>query len=303
MAVILTNEQEIQAPAPGARRYGLFTAASTGTLDPRWAATGVQFVAEDCGMGVLPYDPTCAPPHDTKVFTPDGTVVDAAPYWLYATYQCGTVGTTPADVQRRVQKRYQAGVQNAVEAVVWDGGGLTGNPALTTAGATVVTPDAPGAGAAVSALENAFFQAHGYNGVIHVNTRAQGAVQYAGQVTTAGGAGRMVTPLGNAWSFGAGYDVTGPAGVAPEAGFVWAFITPQVYLWSTEVQTPEPTRTLDLLHNQWMGLAETVYMHAWVCDTVMAVQVPVAAPATTTAPAVPVPDVPGDVGELVTEEV
>jgi len=36
-----------------------------------------------------------------------------------------------------------------------------------------------------------------------------------------------------------------------------------------------------------MALAETVYAHFWVCDTVFAVQIPIAAPAVATAPAVP----------------
>src|SRR5688572_20702469 len=254
MARILTNYEEITAPAPPARRYGLLTAAaSVGTLDGRGVSSGYQFEAPDCGMSVVPYDPTCAPPHAEKEF-PEGTeYVEADPYWLVATYKCGTVGTTQADVRRRVQARYRAGVQNQLEAVVWDGGGLAITPTLTGAGASVVTPLAPGAGAAVSALENAFYGAHGY-----------------------------------VWSFGAGYDITGPADVAPAAGFVWAFMTPAVHLWSTSVDQPDPAATLDRTLNQWYGLAETVWMHRWLCDTVFAVQIPVAAPAVATAPAVPV---------------
>lgn len=291
MAVIVTNnEQEIGAPAPPARRYGLLTAAaSLGTLSAEGVRSGIQFPAEDCGMSVVGYDPTCAPPHATKTFTQGTPFVDSKPYWLIASYQCGRIGTTEEDVRRRVTKRYQAGVQQRLESVVWDGGGLTSiDPTLTGAGATVVTPTAaPGAGAAISALEEAFYDAHGYVGTIHVNTRAQAAVQYAQMVTSSGGAGQLKTPLGSVWSFGSGYDITGPAGVAPAAGFVWAFMTPAVHLWATSVDQPDPLATLDRVNNQWMALAETVWAHAWLCDTVFAVQVPIAAPAVATAPAVP----------------
>ncbi len=286
MAVIISNEQEIDAPQPGQRRYGIFDASVSGTLDERMAASGLQFIAPDCGISVVPYTPVCEGTQPTKAFAPGIGTVDAKPYWLLASYQCGTVGTTADQVRNRVARRYNAGAQHAVENVIWNGGGGA-DPVLTTAGATIVTPSAPGAGAAVSALEEAFFDAHGYNGVIHVNTRAFGAVSYAEQADRQGSAGVFRTPLGNAWSFGAGYGITGPAGVAPAAGFVWAFITPQTYLWSTPVSQPDPVQTLDRSLNQWMALAETVYAHFWVCDTVFAVQIPIAAPAVATAPAVP----------------
>lgn len=288
MAVIILNGAEIPTPAPGLRRYGVFDAAVTGQLDNRYVSSGIQFYPEDCGVGVLTYDPTCAPPHAAKTFDDTGVeFVEANPYWLYASYQCGTVGTSAEDVRRRVQKRYNGGAQHAVESTMWTGGGLTGVPALTTAGATPITPAAPGAGAAVAAAEQAFWDLHGYAGVLHVNTQAYAALAYSQMMTRSGGAGVYRTPLGTALSLGAGYGVTGPAGVAPAAGFVWAFITPQTYVWSTGVQQPDPIQTLDRLSNQWLGLAETVYLHAWVCGDVVAVQIPVAAPAVATVPEVP----------------
>jgi hypothetical protein len=289
MATILGNPQEIQAPSPGTRRYGIFNAAvRPGEASDRVIASGITFPAEDCGMAVVPYDPTCAAPHPEKDFEPGTAFVESAPYWLLTTYQCGTVGTSAADVQRRVRRRYDAGAQWAVEQMIWTGGGITGVPNLSaTAPANVVVPTAPGAGAAIAALEQTFHDQHGYTGVIHMNTAGYAAAQYAGLATPQGGAGVLRTPLGNAWSFGSGYGITGPAGVAPAAGFVWAFITPQVYLWETAVNQPDPVQTLDRTFNQWMAVAESVWAHAWACNTVYAVQVPVAAPAVATAPAVP----------------
>lgn len=288
MAVILSNPQEIQAPAPPARRRGLFDAAvMPGAAPSAVVAAGLTFPAEDCGVSVSLYNPSCTPPQPEKPFVPGMEWVEAAPYWALTTYQCGTVGTSPEDVARRVRRRYEAGVQWAIESTVWTGNGMAGVPALSTADSTTVVPTAPGAGAAIAALEQAFYDQHGYIGTIHMNTTGYAAAQYAGLVTAQGGAGGLRTPLGSLWSFGSGYGVTGPAGAAPAAGFVWAFMTPQVYLWETPVPQPDPVQTLDRLSNQWMAVSEAVWVHAWLCDTVMAVQVPVAAPAVADVPAVP----------------
>lgn len=292
MAVILSNPQEVPTPAPPARRYGLLTAASRLEMDARGAASGITWAAEDCGMTVVPYDPTCAPtPSPTKVMDEGQPFVESSPYWLIATYQCGTVGTTAADVSRRVRKRYDSSIQNALEATVWDGNGVAGvTPTLTAAPALAeVIPTAPGAGAAISALEAAFYALHGYVGTIHVNTLAEGALQYAGMLQRQGGAGVLTTPVGTKVSIGAGYGITGPQDLAPDAGFVYAFITPQTYLWESTVAVPDPVQTLERTTNQWHGLAESVWMHGWLCDTVLAVQVPIAAPAVATAPAPAVP--------------
>lgn len=284
MAKILVNQEEITGPERPARRYGLFDAAVMRQGNERIVASGLQFVAEDCGIQVVPYDATCAPPHPEKTFTPGTPMQESDPYWLIASYQCGTVGTTAEDVRRRVMRRYEAGVQHAVEAQVWSG--ALGTPSLTTQpGVVTVTPAAAGAGAAIAALEQSFHDAHGYVGTVHMNTAGYAAVKYAGLLDRVGG--NLKTPIGSTWSLGAGYGVNGPANVAPAAGFVWAFMTPQVYLWSTPISQPDPVQTLDRTNNQWMALAETVWAHAWLCDTIHAVQVPVAAPAVATAPAVP----------------
>lgn len=281
MAVIQSNPQEIPAPAPPLRRYGVFDAAvMPGALSGDVVASGMTFPAEDCGVAVSLYNPTCAAPHAEKPFVPGMQYVESAPYWALTTYQCGTVGTTPADVARRVRKRYDAGIQWAIESTIWTGNGMTDVPNLTSATSTIVTPDAPGAGAAIAALEEEFYGLHGYVGTIHMNTRGYAAVRYAGLLDRQGGSGALRTPLGSTWSVGAGYGVVGPEGAEPDPGFVWVFMTPQVYLWESQVNQPDPVQTLDRLQNQWMALAESVWVHAWLCDTVVAVQVPVAAPAT-----------------------
>ncbi|RYJ26474.1 phage protein [Streptomyces sp. L-9-10] len=281
MAGILTNPQLVEAPSPGRLRYGVFTAARlTDDLDARTVASGFQFPAEDCGVARL-YDANCDT-NPEKVFDEGLGYVAGDPYWVYATHKCGSVGRTSQEVERTVRRKLAGAEQEQVEAAVWGGTSPPVDPALTTtAGVVTVTPDAPGAGAAIAALEQSFYDAYGYVGTIHINTRAYAALTYAELISDTPSAGVLTTPLGSAWSIGSGYGITGPAGAAPTAGSVWAFMTPPVWIRRmARPIVPDVVQTMDRIHNQYMALAERVYAHTWACPIVHAVQVPVAAPAT-----------------------
>jgi hypothetical protein len=286
MAAIITNNELIPAPPVAQLRYGLFTAAQGPlTLGTRGIGAGIQFITDHCG-GAEVYDANCDT-HPTKEFVEGSDILEAEPFWIYANKHCGPVGRTPEEMERAVREQLISGEQTQVEGVVWDGGAIANTPALTTSGATVVAPLAPGAGAAIAALENAAYQVMGYNGVIHVNTQAYAALAYSNLVEHDGP--RLVTPLGTVLSIGAGYDITGPDGVAPEAGFVWAFMTSQTTIWRSEITVPDIRETFDRELNQYNAVAERVYAVTWDCPETFAVQVPVAAPAVATAPAVPGP--------------
>jgi hypothetical protein len=253
-------------------------------------ASGLQFLVDHCEPGDV-YEQTCAA-SPTKPVTEGSDLMGADPFWVIARKRCGTVGRTAAEMRTAVQEQLDAHAQTIVENVVWNGNGLgTIDPTLATSGATTVTPDAPGAGAAVAALEAAFYAASGFRGVIHVNTAAYAAAAYSNLVLhdLPGTSNRLNTPIGTTWSFGAGYPITGPDETPPAAGFVWAFITSPVTIWSTDVPQPDPGQTLDRTLNQWDVVAERVYAATWDCPQTFAVQIPVAAPAVATAPEVPAP--------------
>lgn len=281
MAGIVTIGDVIAAPSPGPQRYGLFNAATVlDDLDARGIAGGWQIPAEDCGL-VRAYDANCAT-HPAKTFDEGLEYQEATPYWVYATRKCGSVGTSPGEIESSVRRRLAAGEQRAVESQFWGGTAVASEPNLVgTPGVVTVVPGAGGAGAAIAALEDAFYDDYGYAGTIHVSMRAYAAVRYA-QLAQDRAAGALVTPMGSEWAFGAGYGIAGPAGVAPAAGSVWAFMTPPVIIRRSPVIVPSVAQTMDRTSNQFMGLAERVYTHAWVCPVVYAVQVPLAAPAVET---------------------
>lgn len=289
MATIITNRQLIESPPRQPRRYGLFDAAGLVEMPTRVIAAGLQFYADDCGDHTQVYNQTCefSP---VKLIHEGSEMVETDPFWLVTRRRCGAVGRTAEEIRNAVRGQLDASEQREVEDVLWRGAvgqpgvlHLTGNP-----GTVVVTPSAPGAGAAISALEEAYYSVNGYVGTIHVNMVAEGALEYAGLLNPQ--AGVLRTRIGTAVSLGSGYNITGPAGVAPAAGFVWAFMTGYTTVWRStddQIPQPDPRRVMDRALNQWDVVSERVYAAAWSCPEVFAVQVPVAAPATAATPAVP----------------
>lgn len=284
MAAILTNNQLIDAPPISPIRYGLFTAAQGPfNLDVRGIGAGISFLTDHCGGSEL-YDANCLT-NPTKVFVEGSDTMAAEPFWVYAKKHCGAAGRTAQEIEQAVRQQLISGEQNDVENAVWTGGGIGVAPSLIAAGATIVTPSAPGAGAAIAALEEAAYDTFGYNGVIHINTRGYAALAYS-QMLVRDGA-QLKTPIGTVYSIGSGYGINGPADVAPAAGFVWAFMTSTTSVWRSEIMVPPVLDTFDRTLNQYNAVAERVYAVTWDCPEVFAVQVPVAAPAVATAPAVP----------------
>ena len=290
MAVLQPN-RELIAPPPTQRvRYGLFTAGSVVPMSDRMLGNGLQFYADHCGEFTELYNQECGVESPVKTPNEGTELVGTDPFWLETRLRCGTVGRTAEEIRAAAQGRLTAAEQRRVEDVLWNG--IAAQPdvlnLVNNVGTVTVTPLAPGAGAAISALENAFYQMTGYVGTIHVNVQAEGALEYAGFLNPE--AGVLRTRMGSAVSLGAGYGINGPAGVAPAAGFVWAFMTAYTTVWrSTDAQLPQPDprRVMDRTLNQWDVVSERVYAAAWACPEVFAVQVPIAAPATAATPAVP----------------
>lgn len=273
---ILSNGELVPTPAPGLARYGLFSAATvTDDLGPRGIAAGFQVAEMDQGV-VLSYDANCET-HPEKVFVPGQDYLQADPYWIYATQQCGSVGRRPAEVETAVRRRLASMEQGIVEAHVWGSSDLPSEPSLVThVGTVTVVPSAPGSGAAIAALEEEFYGFYGYAGVIHINMRGYANLAYGNMMERQGG--QLKTPMGSVYSVGSGYGINGPLNVAPAAGNVWAFMTAPLMIKRSEVIVPPVMSTLDRTTNQYMALAERVYAHTWVSDVVVAVEVPLASP-------------------------
>lgn len=279
----------VPAPPAGRLRYGVFNVARmtelSGVEAGRLWGAGYSFLSDHCA-GANVYDDTCDD-LPVKPFVEGSDLMEADPFRVIAKKHCGTVGRTADEMETAVRGQLLAGEQTVVESVIWNGAGLAAHaPTLEGSGAVATIPTAPGAGAAIAHMESLAYAAGlNYEGVIHINQRAYAELAYSNILRLENGVWK--TNLGTSVSFGAGYDITGPAGVAPAAGFVWAFMTAPIDIRRTNVIVPDVMQTLDRVNNQWEVLAERSYAFTWECPEVFAVQVPVAAPATADAPAVP----------------
>lgn len=281
MATIITNQQLIDFPANRRLRYGLFAAATLLDMPDRVLAAGLQFYADDCGNFLADYNQECGVTSPVKAAEEGTELVATDPYWLVNRVRCGTVGRSAQDIRGVVRGRLSAMEQWGVENRLWNG--IAAQPGVlnlvNNVGTVTVTPAADGAGAAISALENAFYQMNGYVGTIHINVQAEGALEYSGFLNPE--AGVLRTRMGTAVSLGAGYGINGPANVPPDAGSVWAFMTGYTAVWRStddQIPQPDPQRVMDRTLNQWDVVGERVYAAAWSCPEVFAVQVPIAAP-------------------------
>jgi hypothetical protein len=264
-------------------RYGLFSAARiVEDVPSQHSLGGVQFEPTTCGVAHL-YSAVCPPGSQAdKVIDAKTPTQATRPFWATGSVVCSPVGADFAELEMLAKARLLAGEQTQVEAAFWDGGGVNAGPALTTMGAAVV-PDLglTSFGARLSLLIEAFQDAYGYQGTIHVNTRAMGAAafgQFVVRPDTPDVPRHLVTPTGEIWAFGAGYGTAGPANVAPAAGSTWAFITGPVTIWrDAEISVQDPRQTFDRTTNQAQVVAERGYNVAPDCPTAFAIQLPIEA--------------------------
>lgn len=235
----------VPAPEPRATRYGLLTAAN-GPLDlpPHGAGGGIRYEPVSCGVAhTFPVECDDTPPE--KTFDPNDDVVDAAPFLVYASLTCGSVGHTPGELEDKVRRRLAAGEQTQVEAALAD---------VLSADATALTaPDPTAVASVVGELEAWLYARYGHVGYLHAPVRAAAAAQEASLLLRDGPVWR--TAMGTIWVFGGGY---------PDDDTV--YITGQVTVWrSPDVQVPPAGQVFDRVTNQYALLAEREYAVAYDC--------------------------------------
>lgn len=254
----LTPAPVVVAPEPRALRYGLFTAA-TGPVDlPSLGGMGggVRYEPVSCGRAYR-YPVECDDSPPSKVFDPADTYVDAAPFVVYSSLTCGSVGQDAASIEAKVRRRLANGEQAQVEAELSD---------LLVAAPQVVTSSDPGDIVSVVAeLEEWLYDTslYGNVGVIHAPIAAAELAQAAGIVVESKPVpGLLTTRLGTAWSFG-----NYVPGVIHITGSVTVYRSP-------DVMVPPPEQTFDRTTNQWHAIAEREYAVAWDCLAAQAIFTP-----------------------------
>lgn len=247
----LMPAQPVPAPEPRGLRYGLFTAAS-GPLSLSTVrgglGAGVVYEPVSCGRARR-YPIECDDTPPDKTFDGIDDYVSAAPFVVYASVTCGSVGQTAGSMQEKVRRRLANGEQSEVEREIAD---------LLAADSQPVYSSDPGDIAYVVAeLEEYLYGTANYGnvGVIHAPFLAAAQAQAANLVIESRQVpGLATTRMGTAWSFGA----------YPDNGVM--YITGSVTVWrADDVAFPPNEQTFDRSANQWYALGEREYAVAWDC--------------------------------------
>lgn len=266
----------VQAPEPGRRRYGLFQAAS-GPLDlPSLGGRGggARYVSEACGLA-RPYPIGCT---DGAVNVPEGgkaadegnPEVEAAPFIVLATIECGVAGYRASEFETQVQRRLEAGEQGAAELALWTGEDADGDDLdilnLQDTAEAVFPSENFDLDAVIGGLEDYAYhqQGYGYTAFIHAPVRV---AAYAGAANLIDRDGPLLrTPYGSIWVFGGGYPGTGAGGASTFPNGSYIHITGQVTVWrSPDVHVFPADQTLNRITNQRLLVAEREYAIGFDC--------------------------------------
>ena len=264
----------ITAPEPIGRRYGLLSAAA-GPIDlpPHGAGGGVRYVPVSCGEAhAWPIECTGEAVVSTaKQGDPGDELVEADPFAVYASYECGSVGYTPREFTDKVLRRLANGEQGAVEYSLWTGNSDVGGVDLgisnfqDDASAITVADDSDLA-SVVSAMEEWAYFTMGYGNVAYIHAPVSMAAWFGTNHLIRFENGLYKTDFGSIIIFGGGYPGTGANGEAAPAGGAYMHITGQttVYRSAEPFVYPVP-QTLDKSTNQYFLLAEREYAVAFDC--------------------------------------
>lgn len=252
-------------PAPG-RPYGLFDVA----LGPMPFPTenlggGVIYVPDTCTDDIYLVDMSCPPVTGTKTFTGIDSPVSGAPFAVYTSYTCGSLGFSFTEAAERVRTRMALHEQRAVERRLWQGSaGAGGTITGLFAGATNLGT-AGCVTEAVEVLEQTLADNGIVGGIIHA--RPGMAAHLANSHLIEKGQGRRKqTVTETPYVFGQGYGGTGPTGQAVTTSTEWMYATGRVLVWQDPaIQVPDPRQTFDRTTNQMYVLAERVYAVAVEC--------------------------------------
>ncbi len=248
----------VPAPTITPARYGLASAADP-VIETGRIHAGIQWDRPPCGPATL--DPAQCGGTPTDLDLPAGIGVEqAAPIKVFAGFTCSPVDLDEAKMLARAEAAL-ATDWVAVEQAVW----ATTDLRLMRTGseATVeLSPIPVSITRGVGLLEAYLGASYGGVGVIHAPRKI--AAHAASAQLIVPGSGYLTTPLGNRWSFGAGYPGTEPDGTVPAADVGWLVITTAVNYRRTEIQHRRTReQSTDYGANRIDVVADRTYVVSW----------------------------------------
>lgn len=248
----------VRAPLP----YGLFSTFTLRTGVERWES-GIEFETGTCdpvdGIGQLDCaDPPTAVGLPKDLASNNGTLGTATPFTVYGHFQCSPVGYTFQSAQDKASQHLLAREEARVEQALWTGD--LGNTPELASGSTNLSVAGVSPHIAVKLLEDFMAEDYGSVGVIHM-TRGMAAVLGGLGLLVASG-GRLTTITGTPVAAGAGYPGTGPSGEAHAEDTGWAYVSPALFGYRSEIFTSSarPGDLFDRTQNDLYAVAERNYL-------------------------------------------
>lgn len=268
MPTIANAPNLIPAPPPPPRPPGLFDVAlGPMSMPPGPYGGGIQYVPDTCEDDVFLYAMNCPPVSGSKTFSAIEPAVSGAPFGVYASYTCGSIGFSFAEVEQRVRTRMMLREQRAVESRVWQGvpaGGTGGIPghfqsATTLTAASCITE-------ALFSLEQALADNGVVGGIIHARP-GMGAVLAQAHLIEKGPGRSIVTRNGTPVVLGHGYNGSGPTGTPATATTEFMYASGRILIWASEVMVPDIGETMDRALNQIYAMAEREFVTILECGS------------------------------------
>ena len=260
-------------PAP-LRPYGLVDVAAGPIPFPVAAAQagGVMYVPVDCEDDVFIRAVACPPITGAVSFSGIDVAISGAPFMVYTTYTCSTIGFSFEEQEQRIRIRQQLRYQTALERRLWQGqtsatdGNITGLFAnavnLGTAGCVTE---------ALEVLEQTLADNGVFGGIIHA--RPGMASHFAASHQTYERGRQKQTYYGTPVVFGQGYSGVGPTGQAVTGDTEWIYASGRVVIWQDgEVFVPPVGETTNRSLNTVNLVAQQTFAMAVECG-VWAIQV------------------------------
>lgn len=224
-------------------RYGLLNVIEPITVtDPHAFAGGVTWEQDLC-TSVESLIDNCPPATGhTKSLERDLEFCSADPFVIKGSFTCSTVGKNPAEAFEIARRRLLAWESHELERVLWTGQSANGqiNPSFAFGNdeCDLLPEDLSPTGcqnvvSAIALLEDRLADVVPGGGIIHA---PYGLAAYLAQSHLLERVGDVYyTPTGTPIIFGAGYDGTGPGGVAPDPGCTWLYATGPLGIWRSNI--------------------------------------------------------------------
>ena len=252
----------VTGPPRTALPFGLFSVFTFRGSSERWEA-GVQWETISCdpagGRGADNCGESAVIGLPKELGPNNGEVGQGLPFTVYGHFSCSPLGYTPATAQSKATEHLEAREEARAEQAFWTGD-LGNTPFLADdptvlAGGTAMPPPA-----GLAILEDFIAYNYGGVGVIHLSRGA--ALQAIAYRAVEAKNGKLTTGLGTPVVAGAGYPGTGPGGTSAGEGESWAYVSPAVFGYRSEVFSSS-NRAGDLLDrttNDLYAIAERIYL-------------------------------------------